>query len=249
MELAELRTQVEDFLTQTEESRILSERDRDYKDNKQWTAEEVITYAYGKPASFKPGRCWEYSNTNYILAGLIIDEVVGHHHSQEIRSRILEPMGMNSTYDEHHEKTDGFIVHGYDDRDRDGYLEDFYGVDQGYGLADRGMLSTVGDLAVYVRAIARGKKLLTEKERRLVLHNMVTLLDGEGYGFGIYKWRDRYGKSYGHNGGLYGNNVDMTYYPAQDVTIIVFVNGSGGKFDRDFYRLTTVVTRLALSVR
>ena len=40
MELAELRTQVEDFLTSTEESRILSERDRDYKDNKQWTAEE-----------------------------------------------------------------------------------------------------------------------------------------------------------------------------------------------------------------
>ena len=40
MDLTELRTQVEDFLTQTEESRILSERDRDYKDNKQWTAEE-----------------------------------------------------------------------------------------------------------------------------------------------------------------------------------------------------------------
>ena len=40
MDLTELRTQVEDFLTQTEEARILSERDRDYKDNKQWTAEE-----------------------------------------------------------------------------------------------------------------------------------------------------------------------------------------------------------------
>ena len=38
--LLELKEQVEDFLTQTEESRILSERDRDYKDNKQWTAEE-----------------------------------------------------------------------------------------------------------------------------------------------------------------------------------------------------------------
>lgn len=111
------------------------------------------------------------------------------------------------------------------------------------------MLSTVEDLAVYIRAIVRGQQLLTKKERRLILLDVIKLHNGEGYGFGIYKWRDGYGKSYGHKGGLYGYNVYMGYYPVQDVTIIVFVNGSGGKRDRDFHRLVTVLKKLALAER
>lgn len=52
--------------------------------------EELVALAMAYPPVFAPGTSWSYSNTNYVLAGMIIDRVTGHTWRQEVNARILD---------------------------------------------------------------------------------------------------------------------------------------------------------------
>lgn len=58
---------------------------------------DILRFAARKPRAFKPGTAWAYSNTNYIALGLIIERVSGHSYEDELRRRILEPLGLRQT--------------------------------------------------------------------------------------------------------------------------------------------------------
>jgi D-alanyl-D-alanine carboxypeptidase len=79
-----------------------------------WPPSREIKYAYDKPARFAPGEGWEYSNSNFLLLGLMIDQLTGHHHSVEIRNRILSPLKLTNTYYELSEPARGELAHGYE---------------------------------------------------------------------------------------------------------------------------------------
>ncbi|MEU7524133.1 serine hydrolase domain-containing protein [Saccharothrix sp. NPDC042600] len=55
--------------------------------------DELVRFALSREPLFPPGRDWNYSNTNYVLAALLIEEVTGHSYAEEMRRRILEPVG------------------------------------------------------------------------------------------------------------------------------------------------------------
>lgn len=59
--------------------------------------EELVRFALSKPARFAPGTDWSYSNTNYVLARLLIEKVTGSSYADEIRRRILRPLGLRDT--------------------------------------------------------------------------------------------------------------------------------------------------------
>lgn len=61
------------------------------------TIEENFSYIYDKPGRFEPGTDWSYSDVNYILLALIVDEVAGSH-AEEFYSRIIEPLGLENTF-------------------------------------------------------------------------------------------------------------------------------------------------------
>jgi D-alanyl-D-alanine carboxypeptidase len=58
---------------------------------------DVLRFAASHPLTFRPGSRWEYSNTNYIALGLVIEKATGHPYRQELEQRILEPLGLDST--------------------------------------------------------------------------------------------------------------------------------------------------------
>jgi D-alanyl-D-alanine carboxypeptidase len=62
------------------------------------TAEQAVATAMTFPPQFAPGTKWDYSNTNYQLAGLIIKAVTGHDWRTEVRNRIIKPLGLRHTY-------------------------------------------------------------------------------------------------------------------------------------------------------
>ncbi len=62
-----------------------------------WTPEEILTLLVGAP-NFPPGTAFRYSSTNYILLGMIINEVTGSMISVEFRNRFLDPLDLNRTY-------------------------------------------------------------------------------------------------------------------------------------------------------
>ena len=62
-----------------------------------WTARELVAVATRNPPHFPPGRDWSYSNTNYVLLGLVVEAVTKHTLGDELRARIIVPLALDST--------------------------------------------------------------------------------------------------------------------------------------------------------
>lgn len=210
----------------------------------QWSAEDVLVYVYDQPAYFEPGTNWYYSNTNYILAGLILDNALGYHHSQAIRIKILEPLNMASTFYEHHDDVQGDYVHGYSDIDRDGVLDDVK-IDQGYGLADSGIVSTVEDCAVLIESLF--KEDFPDAEYKDQFMRELLPQNNEFYGLGIMKYPTEFGTGYGNGGHFIGYESLVMYFPDHAVTVVYFVNGTGVSLDRVMDNLLDRIIKKTLS--
>ena len=59
--------------------------------------EDLVRFALARPPRFAPGTGWNYSNTNYVVARLLIEQVTGHSYAEEMRRRILAPLGLRGT--------------------------------------------------------------------------------------------------------------------------------------------------------
>ncbi|MEU6715121.1 serine hydrolase domain-containing protein [Nonomuraea sp. NPDC046802] len=59
---------------------------------------DLLDMAFAHEASFAPGTSWEYSNTNYVLAGLLVEKITGRPLSDELNDRIIKPIGLRHTY-------------------------------------------------------------------------------------------------------------------------------------------------------
>ena len=72
---------------------------KEWVDNrfKTYRPEELVRLALSKPARFEPGTGWSYSNTNYVLARLLIEKVTGRSFAEEMRRLILGPLGLSGT--------------------------------------------------------------------------------------------------------------------------------------------------------
>ncbi len=63
-----------------------------------WTPEKLMKIAMSHKPEFAPGTSWGYSNTNYLLAGTLIGKVTGNSYGDEVRRRLIEPLGLHGTY-------------------------------------------------------------------------------------------------------------------------------------------------------
>ncbi|WP_222196009.1 serine hydrolase domain-containing protein [Modestobacter italicus] len=125
---------------------------------------QLLDIALARPASSAPGTSWQYSNTNYVLAGLLVQEVTGRPVGEEITTRVIEPLGLEDTYWPH----EGEQVlredhpHGYH---RTGPAAEFVDVsvqDPSFGWAAGQLVSTPGDLLEFFTALVDGGLLTPE---------------------------------------------------------------------------------------
>ena len=65
---------------------------------KVWTPQELLDIAFAQPAMFAPGADYYYSNTNYVLLGLIIEQLDGRPLAESFEERLFEPLGMTNTF-------------------------------------------------------------------------------------------------------------------------------------------------------
>lgn len=211
-----------------------------------WSDGEVIEYAFDQPASFPLGQGWEYSNTNYILAGMVIDSVTGNHHSATIREHIFTPLEMNDSFYENEEEATGPIVHGY--VPDDGELFDMHSYNTGFGMADGGIVSTAEDVAVYIRALGGSDSQLSSEAVGLMLDDAVSLEDGEVYGLGITRYETDDGPALGHGGNIEGYSSDMFLFTQQGVVVVVMTNGSDGDLDAIYEAVVDRAVSLAMTL-
>lgn len=157
---------------------------------------------------------------------------------------MLDPLGLDMSFVEGSGTPTGPIVHGYSN-DEGGYT-DMFAINTGYGMPDGGLISTAEDLASYIRAVATRAAPLSEASE-LAITDMVDTGDGDRYGLGISHWDDQHGfEAWGHGGNIKGYQSEMFYFPTREVTVVLLVNGSEGKFDALFEDVLDRAIELAL---
>lgn len=138
-----------------------------------------------------------YSNTNYIVLGLIIEKVTGLSASTEIQRRLLQPLKLpNSSFPLRDPHIHGPHLHGY--LTGNGHL-DVSVLSPSVSWTAGGMISTVGDLARFQRALFTGKLL-----RKAQLKQLETIVPGEDYGLGVVRLETPCGTAWGHEGSFPG---------------------------------------------
>jgi D-alanyl-D-alanine carboxypeptidase len=127
----------------------------DFWQNEQENNKDALAFALDLPASFAPGKGYEYSNTNYLLLRKIIDKVVGYSHEQYIREEILLPLQLKNTFFSLNEVDLDDVMSGY-----------YVGVDEDFKANEYGMLATAEDVGIFLRALNDGS-LFAKGEREL----------------------------------------------------------------------------------
>ncbi|SEE27244.1 D-alanyl-D-alanine carboxypeptidase [Streptomyces sp. 2224.1] len=169
---------------------------------------ELVDIALQHKADFEPGTKWEYSNTNYVLAGLIIQKVTGRPLAEELDRRIIQRIGLrhtsfpapgDRTIKEPH-------PHGYH-RDAAGApLRDVTDTDPSWGWAAGQMLSTNSDLNRFFTALLTGRLLPAAQLAQMRTTVPAAYLGpGARYGLGLVSRPLSCGGVYwGHGGSLPG---------------------------------------------
>ncbi|WP_370948114.1 serine hydrolase domain-containing protein [Amycolatopsis sp. cg5] len=168
--------------------------------------EDLVKVSLSKPARFAPGTDWSYSNTNYVLAGLLIEKVTGTEWADQVRQRILRPLGLRETW---LPGTDPNIpgphAHGYFAYQADGAARvvDITRLNPSWGTSAGEIISTTADLDKFVTALFGGK-LLT-RPLLAEMFKIRPLGGGQGYGLGLQQMETGCGTTVsGHTGGIHG---------------------------------------------
>jgi D-alanyl-D-alanine carboxypeptidase len=159
-----------------------------------WTPPKLVAVSNAHPPLFEPGAKYSYSNTNYILLGLVIEAATGNPVDMELRQRIFEPLGLRSTLLATSQRIPGAHAHGYLVSGKDPLL-DVTLVSPSYAWTAGGIVSTASDIARFYRALLGGQLLPPE-----LLQAMETTVDS--YGLGLYKTHLPCGDIYGHDGAI-----------------------------------------------
>ena len=140
--------------------------------HKVWTPEELVGAGIANPPYFAPGQGCMYSNTNYVLLGMIVEKATGRSFEEELAKRITGPLGLASTYMAETPYLAGSYVHGYQyDRDSGENFDLTDYLDPSIVWAAGGMVSTLQDLRTWGQALGEGR-LLEPATYRAALEGM-----------------------------------------------------------------------------
>ncbi|MEY2535109.1 MAG: D-alanyl-D-alanine carboxypeptidase [bacterium] len=172
-----------------------------------WTPEQLVAISVAHPPVFAPGarppafptgRNEAYSNTNYILLGLVVQKVTGRPVGTELGRRIFEPLALRATSFPTGQRIPGRHAHGYFFASP-GKPVDATATSPTHSWAAGAIVSTAADVARFYRALLSGRLL-----RPALLRSMQTVTDGYGLGIGPRPGTCRV--RWGHEGEVAGYN-------------------------------------------
>jgi D-alanyl-D-alanine carboxypeptidase len=199
--------------------------------DKVWKPEELISYILDTAAPFAAGQGWDYSDTNYIVLGMIIERITGNTYYQELSRRVLAPLNLRETV-------------ASDRRAIPKLAQGYAGKDNPFGGADAminagrmiinpqfewtggGIASTTEDLARWAKLLYEGKAFEPSLLGKMLEGVPARLGPEAKYGLGVIIRPTAQGLTYGHSGFFPGYLTEVIYFPEAKVAIAVQVNTS-----------------------
>lgn len=204
---------------------------------REWSAEDLLKYAYHQKAYFQPGEDVQYSNTNYILLGMLITEIEGKPFYKVFEEKLFIPLGLTLTSFAAENPVPEGIARGYIDLYSNlQVIESTYYSGWDYYTADGGLISNPCDLNNFFRALMNGQVLNPASISEMMTWQAPKEQDPEffniWYGLGIFKMETPQGMAYFHSGDAIGYYCNMMYFPDDGTTIVYASNGNYGKIDQ-----------------
>ena len=215
--------------------------------------EELVGFVRDREPLFAPGDGWAYSDTGYILLGLVIEEVTGRAYYDEVRERFLAPLGLDDTLPSDGPEIPGLAVgytvpgnpFGLPERTADAAGRLVW--DPGVEWTGGGLASTSSDLARWGQALFTGRAMAAPYLDRL-LDAVPVAGDAPGirYGAGVAIYADTpRGPVLGHGGWIPGYVSSLRHYADLDVTVAFQINTDAGVVDDSTDLVPTLEAALA----
>jgi D-alanyl-D-alanine carboxypeptidase len=218
-----------------------------------WKPADLLVYIFDEKASFPAGEGWEYSDTNYILLGMIIEQLTGAKYYDLLQKNLLSPLGLKHTFASDKRKLPG-LSQGYA-----GAKNEFGGKDKvidekgnfiinpQFEWTGGGVYSTTTDLALWGKDLYEGK--VFDSTLLPVFLNGVPAKLGRDtrYGLGVILRNTAIGAAHGHSGFFPGYMTEMLYFPAYRICAAVQVNSSDfANLKANLVRCLVLLTTAAL---
>ncbi|OEJ96266.1 serine hydrolase domain-containing protein [Streptomyces thermolilacinus] len=197
-----------------------------------WTPGQLVAIAMAHEPDFAPGASWNYSNTNYVLAGMIIEKVTGRPYGEAVERRIIKPLGLGATSvpgtDPRMPRPSGraYSTLGGAPDDPATRVHDVTELNPSIAWAAGEMISSTADLQRFTRALMTGRLLPGAQMRELTTTVTGPEDPSAAYGLGVMKRRLSCGTEvWGHTGGIHGSGSVAVTTRRGDHTLAANVNG------------------------
>ncbi len=199
--------------------------------DKVWQPVEQLAYLFDTQAPFAVGEGWDYSDTNYIILGMIIEKLTGNTYYDEMQRRLLEPLELHNTVPSNSRRVPG-LVQGYAGVENlfsvpDAVIEDGeFVINPQFEWTGGGIASTAEDLARWAKELYEGRAF-DESMLPVMLDGVPARLGpNTEYGLGVIIRPTPLGTSWGHSGYFPGYLTEMAYFPDHGVAVAVQINSS-----------------------
>jgi D-alanyl-D-alanine carboxypeptidase len=201
---------------------------------KTWTPEDRLAYLFDEKPPFEAGKGWDYSDTNYIVLGMIIERVTGKKFYDEARKRFIKKFKLDGTIAQESPVMPG-VVQGYAGPanpfgGKDAMIENGkFIVNPQLEWTGGGWASTSHDLARWAKLYFEGKAFDNSLMPQVLDGVVARLGPNVKYGLCVIIRPTAAGMTYGHSGFFPGYLTDVMYFPEQKIAIAVQVNTSVGQ--------------------
>ena len=199
--------------------------------DKVWTYHDRLSVIFNEAAVHEAGKDWEYSDTNYILLGMLIEEVTGENYYDLIDSIILKPYNLKNTHVSLRRDIPNLSV-AYSQLPPEFHMPNIVVVDGKYVFNPQvewtggGFACTTSDLAKWAKIYYEGKLFSNGALKQITTTNSNSLKEkrSDPYGMGSFIYNTKHGTAFGHTGFMPGFNSIFIYYKDLEVAAAIQFN-------------------------
>ncbi len=181
------------------------------------STDSMIALFKNQPLDFSPGTKWNYSNSGFFLLGVIVEKASGKKFNDYLLENVIKKVGLKNTSMDRLDSVLAFRAKGYGKNEQGVWQHAMYISMEGPFSAGA-IVSTVDDLYQWTEALHHYKVLTSESAKKM----MTPYMNNYGYGIGIDSLKTH--KRVSHNGGIPGFVTNLSYYPADDICVVVLSN-------------------------